>query len=132
MKTKSSLLILAIGLLALIYFLQNQNEDKKLDYSQKASFYSIKCTVAKYLLEDVDTTQQISPLFENLGNLTFPISTSKEMAQTFFNQGLKLTYAFNHAEAMTRYHQTSARRNIMRHYQKRKNWPLMQVQKNRH
>ena len=47
----------------------------------------------------MDTTQQISPLFENLGNLSFPITTSKEMAQTFFNQGLRLTYAFNHAEA---------------------------------
>jgi len=99
MKKKSGLIIIAIGLLALIYFLPTQSGEKNLDHSQKASFYSIKCTVAKYLLEDVDTTQQISPLFENLGNLTFPISTSKEMAQTFFNQGLKLTYAFNHAEA---------------------------------
>ena len=99
MKTKSGLIILAIGLLALVYFLPRQIGEKNLDHSQKASFYSIKCTVAKYLLSNVDTTQQISPLFENLGSLSFPITTSKEMAQTFFNQGLRLTYAFNHAEA---------------------------------
>ena len=99
MKKKSGLIIIAIGLLALVYFLPGQIGEKNLDHSQKASFYSIKCTVAKYLLSDVDTTQQISPLFENLGNLSFPITTSKEMAQTFFNQGLRLTYAFNHAEA---------------------------------
>ncbi|MGB5665017.1 tetratricopeptide repeat protein, partial [Eudoraea sp.] len=99
MKTKSGIIILAIGLLALVYFLPRQIGEKNLDHSQKASFYSIKCTVAKYLLSNVDTTQQISPLFENLGNLSFTITTTNEMAQTFFNQGLKLTYAFNHAEA---------------------------------
>ena len=99
MKTKSGLIIMAIGLVALVYFLPGQIGEKNLDHSQKASFYSIKCTVAKYLLSDVDTTQQISPLFENLGSLSFPITTSEEMAQTFFNQGLRLTYAFNHAEA---------------------------------
>ncbi|MEL6918486.1 MAG: tetratricopeptide repeat protein [Bacteroidota bacterium] len=73
--------------------------EKKSDPSQQASFNFIKCTVAKFMLKDVDTTQQISPLFENLGDLHFSISTDVDGAQTFFNQGLKLTYAFNHAEA---------------------------------
>jgi tetratricopeptide (TPR) repeat protein len=50
-------------------------------------------------LSDVDTTQQIAPLFDNLGDLNFTISTKEKLAQTFFNQGMKLTYAFNHAEA---------------------------------
>ncbi|KQC31576.1 hypothetical protein AAY42_02695 [Flagellimonas eckloniae] len=59
----------------------------------------MKCTPTNYLLEVVDSTQQISPLFENLGDLSFTITTKNERAQTFFNQGLKLTYAFNHAEA---------------------------------
>ncbi|SDM31781.1 tetratricopeptide repeat protein [Kriegella aquimaris] len=59
----------------------------------------VKCTPAKFLLTDVDTTKQISPLFNNLGNLNFTISTKNERAQAFFNQGLKLSYAFNHAEA---------------------------------
>ncbi|MEP4947569.1 MAG: hypothetical protein ABJU26_08495, partial [Flavobacteriaceae bacterium] len=52
----------------------------------------------EFLLEGIDTTKQISPLFENLGNLHFSITTEKERAQRFFDQGLKLSYAFNHAE----------------------------------
>ncbi|MBO0324110.1 hypothetical protein J0X14_17505 [Muricauda sp. CAU 1633] len=59
----------------------------------------VKCTPAKFLLGTVDTTQQISPLFKNLGNLDFKISTENDRAQAFFNQGFKLCYAFNHAEA---------------------------------
>jgi len=34
-----------------------------------------------------------------LGNLHFSISTENERAQAFFDQGMKLSYAFNHAEA---------------------------------
>ncbi len=99
MKTKTSWAILAVVLMCLVHFLNTSSSDQHLDHSQKASFYSIKCTVAKFMLSNVDTTQQISPLFENLGDLNYTISTKEEMAQTFFNQGLKLTYAFNHAEA---------------------------------
>jgi tetratricopeptide (TPR) repeat protein len=40
------------------------------------------------------------PLFENLGSLHHPISTTSEQAQRYFDQGLRLTYAFNHEEAI--------------------------------
>ena len=99
MKTKLSLTILAIVLLAISYFWTPQNTPQVLEVTQEASFYSMKCTVAKYLLSNVDTTQQIAPLFANLGNLHFEISTKDQKAQTYFDQGVKLTYAFNHAEA---------------------------------
>ena len=39
------------------------------------------------------------PLWEGLGTLSYPITTDDEMAQRYFDQGLRLTYAFNHAEA---------------------------------
>jgi tetratricopeptide (TPR) repeat protein len=39
------------------------------------------------------------PLWEGLGTLSHPITTDDEMAQRYFDQGLRLTYAFNHAEA---------------------------------
>ncbi|MEN8799978.1 MAG: hypothetical protein ABF293_12055, partial [Flavobacteriaceae bacterium] len=97
MKTKTSLLLLIVVLLSAFYFSSTSREDT-MDKSQKASFYAIKCTVAKYLFE-VDTTQQIAPLFENLGEFHFEIGTDNERAQAFFNQGIRLTYAFNHAEA---------------------------------
>lgn len=88
-----------MALILTVHFVSRDTQEVTADRSQKASFYSIKCTVAKYLLNNVDTTQQIAPLFENLGNLEFTITTTKKQAQTFFNQGVKLTYAFNHAEA---------------------------------
>ena len=39
------------------------------------------------------------PLFEGLGDIDFPISTRSAEAQRYFNQGLSLAYAFNHAAA---------------------------------
>lgn len=39
-------------------------------------------------------------LADNLGTLHYPISTSVALAQRFFDQGLRLAYAFNHAEAL--------------------------------
>jgi hypothetical protein len=42
---------------------------------------------------------QIAPRLQNLGAYTFPVSTKNEEAQKFINQGLNLSYAFNHAES---------------------------------
>jgi tetratricopeptide (TPR) repeat protein len=39
------------------------------------------------------------PLYDDLGNHTYTITTGSAAAQRYFNQGLRLTYAFNHAEA---------------------------------
>jgi tetratricopeptide (TPR) repeat protein len=39
------------------------------------------------------------PLWEGLGTLSYPITTNSEMAQRYFDQGLRLAYAFNHPEA---------------------------------
>ncbi|HEY0872023.1 MAG TPA: alpha/beta fold hydrolase [Vicinamibacterales bacterium] len=41
----------------------------------------------------------IAPRLQNLGVHTFPVSTKNPQAQLFMNQGLNLTYGFNHAEA---------------------------------
>ncbi|MGD9728181.1 MAG: hypothetical protein AB7G68_21420 [Nitrospiraceae bacterium] len=40
------------------------------------------------------------PLFNNLGTLHHPISTSSPKAQQYFDQGLRLVFAFNHEEAI--------------------------------
>ena len=47
------------------------------------------------------------PLWDGLGSITYKITTKNEKAQAYFNQGLRLAYAFNHGEA----HVLSARRN---------------------
>ncbi|HEX6210330.1 MAG TPA: hypothetical protein VF136_06115, partial [Methylomirabilota bacterium] len=42
---------------------------------------------------------QLAPRLQNLGPHVFPVSTTNAMAQKFINQGLNLTFGFNHAEA---------------------------------
>ncbi|MDC0685321.1 hypothetical protein [Sorangium atrum] len=39
------------------------------------------------------------PLFEGIGALHHPVTTSSPLAQRYFDQGLRLVYAFNHDEA---------------------------------
>ena len=45
------------------------------------------------------------PLFDNLGQHTWPITTQDPEAQAFFDQGLRLAYGFNHAEARRAFRQ---------------------------
>ncbi|MDO6597023.1 hypothetical protein Q4512_08855 [Oceanihabitans sp. 2_MG-2023] len=98
MKTKLNLFLFSLLTVTImpLFFL---NKEEEIDYSKKYGMDVITCIPAKFLLEAVDTTKQISPLFENLGNHAYKVSTKNELAQQFFNQGLRLTYAFNHAEA---------------------------------
>ena len=52
--------------------------------------------------QDVASTTvagQTAPRLQNLGTHTFPVTTSSARAQLFINQGMMLTYGFNHAEA---------------------------------
>lgn len=42
---------------------------------------------------------QLAPRLQNLGTHTFPVTTRSAQAQLFINQGLNLSYGFNHAEA---------------------------------
>jgi len=39
------------------------------------------------------------PLYDNLGTLSFKVGTRDAKAQAYFDQGIRLTFAFNHAEA---------------------------------
>src|SRR5262245_28399124 len=49
-----------------------------------------------------------APLYDNLGNLHHEITTSSPEAQRYFDQGLTLSYAFNHAEAIRAFKQALA------------------------
>lgn len=42
----------------------------------------------------------IAPRLEGLGDHHFPVTTQVPESQAFFDQGLRLTYAFNHSEAL--------------------------------
>jgi tetratricopeptide (TPR) repeat protein len=43
------------------------------------------------------------PIYDNLGDLSHKVTTGSAGAQKFFDQGLRLTYAFNHNEAIASY-----------------------------
>ncbi len=49
-----------------------------------------------------------SPLYDNLGSHHYPITTASPDAQKYFDQGLTLSYAFNHDEAIRAFRQAPA------------------------
>ncbi len=57
---------------------------------------------------DASTGKPLAPALKNLGTLHYKVTTNSERAQAFFDQGLRLLYGFNHAEA-TRAFQEAAR-----------------------
>ncbi len=52
-------------------------------------------------------TGAIAPRLQKLGKHVFPVSTRNPRAQLFMNQGLNLSYAFNHAEAGRAYREAA-------------------------
>jgi tetratricopeptide (TPR) repeat protein len=48
------------------------------------------------------------PLWDGLGTLSYPIKTDNELAQRYFDQGLRLAYAFNHPEAIRAFKKAQA------------------------
>jgi tetratricopeptide (TPR) repeat protein len=52
-----------------------------------------------------DDAARPPPLWDNLGPLHFAVTTTQPLAQRYFDQGLKLAYAFNHAEAARAFRQ---------------------------
>jgi hypothetical protein len=52
-------------------------------------------------------TGQLAPRLQNLGPHTFPVKTKSKQVQLFMNQGLNLTYGFNHAEAGRAYREAA-------------------------
>ncbi len=59
----------------------------------------IQLFAAPAALAAVDATD-MPILYDNLGDFHAPISTENEEAQAYFDQGLKLVFGFNHAEAI--------------------------------
>ena len=52
-------------------------------------------------------TGAVAPRLQKLGTHKFPVSTKNAQAQLFINQGLNLSYAFNHAEAGRAYREAA-------------------------
>ena len=53
-----------------------------------------------FAMADRDAATPLPPVYDDLGTLNYDVSTGSGEAQAYFNQGLRFTYAFNHAEAI--------------------------------
>ncbi|MEZ2442997.1 hypothetical protein AB6805_14840 [Chitinophaga sp. RCC_12] len=65
----------------------------------KSNANTIGCAVPATTDKEWYTSGKKAPLFDGLQGIHFTISTSVKAAQTYFNQGMMLSYGFNHAEA---------------------------------
>jgi tetratricopeptide (TPR) repeat protein len=54
-------------------------------------------------------TLEPPPLLDGLGDLTYPVTIADATAQRYFDQGLRLTYAFNHPEALRAFKEAQRR-----------------------
>jgi tetratricopeptide (TPR) repeat protein len=68
------------------------------------AFAEVAATTHKHYVETPEADQpsatgELAPRLQKLGPHTFPVTTKSRPAQLFVNQGLNLTYGFNHAEA---------------------------------
>ena len=59
--------------------------------------------------ENAHAHDEAVPIRENLGSYTYPISTTVPVAQRYFDQGLVLSYGFNHAEAARSFREAARR-----------------------
>ncbi len=55
----------------------------------------------------VGSARAETTLFENLGTLHHAMTTTSSRAQQYFDQGLRLVYAFNHEEALASFAEAS-------------------------
>lgn len=53
-----------------------------------------------YAMASREAGSPLPRLYDDLGTLTYGVSTQDTDAQAYFNQGLRFVYAFNHAEAI--------------------------------
>lgn len=72
-----------------------KNEDAIIDKAKKTSYgCAPQTTDASWYL-----TNNKAPVFKGLDVIDYPITTKSTEAQKYFNQGIALSYGFNHAEA---------------------------------
>lgn len=69
------------------------------------SFYGLQATAQVHDPRAIDSdpltaTERIAPVLEGLGEHSLPVTTDNPQSQYFFDQGIRLTYGFNHSEAL--------------------------------
>ena len=94
--------ILAYFILLLLFFSAcNQGAENKKETTQAnpvSNQYGVLCA-PEVIDKSWYSSGKQAPLFSGLGGIHFPVSTKSAKAQQYFNQGLMLSFGFNHAEA---------------------------------
>jgi len=75
---------------------KNVKESTKTD--DLSSQFGVLCT-PEVIDKSWYSSGKKAPLFSGLGGIHFPVSTKSKEAQQYFDQGLMLSFGFNHAEA---------------------------------
>jgi tetratricopeptide (TPR) repeat protein len=99
--------IFAIAVIALAVLAYNQKSKTHLKSNRilEANLFAALNLDRKYIATcgpvrfDYLETSTKAPLFQGMGDHTFSVSNANSESQTYFNQGLNLTYGFNHSEA---------------------------------
>ncbi|MBO9682598.1 MAG: hypothetical protein J7502_08025 [Flavisolibacter sp.] len=86
----------------LLLFSCNNSKDPKENISQAIGCYSPKITD-----KDWYSSGKKAPVFKGLEGISFKISTTSKEVQQYFNQGLMLSYGFNHAEAARSFYEAT-------------------------
>ena len=85
--------VIPVNLLAAVCGMHGHHDDAN---------FQRRVKLVRLLLARADPAASPSqvPLFDRLGEHSYPITTSSPEAQRYFDQGLRLAYAFNHPEAL--------------------------------
>ena len=75
---------------------QNEKDSTKAD--NLSSQYGVLCT-PEVIDKSWYSSGKKAPMFSGLAGIHFPVSTKNKEAQQYFDQGLMLSFGFNHAEA---------------------------------
>ena len=83
----------------LFYSCKRQTDNKNEIIYKDTTSNQYGCCVPEVLDISWYSSGKKAPLFSGLEGINFPVSTKNKEAQQYFEQGLMLSFAFNHAEA---------------------------------
>jgi tetratricopeptide (TPR) repeat protein len=99
--------LLTIILFISIYSCKNSNSELESPFEATEISIRNQGVMCAEGVTDFDwyLSESKAPLFDGLDALHYPITAASQEAQAYFDQGLILTYGFNHAEAARSFHQ---------------------------
>ncbi len=93
--------------LCIIFCSCNRHSEKKETPKTTTISNNYSCSPPEVIDKSWYTSGKKAPLFSGLKGIHFPISTKIAAAQNYFNQGLMLSFGFNHAEAARSFYEAA-------------------------